>query len=119
MIQILSFDFPPSFGIIPGLKTQTMSTEVFVSYSSQDYERVMPLVDRLRSAGVSIWVDEGNIDAATLWWGAGLAGKGLQRTTLVGGGEGYELVVSVFSINPHVPDLVPVLTNDRQDLSGD
>ena len=44
-----------------------MSTEVFVSYSSQDYERVMPLVDRLRSAGVAVWVDEGNIDAATLW----------------------------------------------------
>ncbi|GIT38795.1 MAG: hypothetical protein Ct9H300mP7_7160 [Verrucomicrobiota bacterium] len=31
-----------------------MSTEVFVSYSSQDYERVMPLVDRLRSAGVAV-----------------------------------------------------------------
>ena len=44
-----------------------MSTEVFVSYSSQDYERVMPLVDRLRLAGVAVWVDEGNIDAATLW----------------------------------------------------
>tara|TARA_Y100001933_G_scaffold182184_1_gene180645 strand:+ start:494 stop:1408 length:915 start_codon:yes stop_codon:yes gene_type:complete len=44
-----------------------MSTEVFVSYSSQDYERVMPLVDRLRSVGVAVWVDEGNIDAATLW----------------------------------------------------
>ena len=44
-----------------------MSTEVFVSYSSQDYERVMPLVDRLRLVGVAVWVDEGNIDAATLW----------------------------------------------------
>ena len=44
-----------------------MSTEVFVSYSSQDYERVMPLVDRLRSTGIAVWVDEGNIDAATLW----------------------------------------------------
>ncbi|MBC8244712.1 MAG: TIR domain-containing protein [Verrucomicrobia bacterium] len=44
-----------------------MSTEVFVSYSSQDYERVMPLVDRLRAAGVAVWVDEGSIDAATLW----------------------------------------------------
>ena len=27
----------------------------------------MPLVDRLRLAGVAVWVDEGNIDAATLW----------------------------------------------------
>jgi Tol biopolymer transport system component len=44
-----------------------MSTEVFVSYSSQDYERVMPLVERLRGGGVAVWVDEGGIDAATLW----------------------------------------------------
>ena len=44
-----------------------MSTEVFVSYSNQDYERVMPLVGRLRDAGVAVWVDEGSIDAATLW----------------------------------------------------
>ena len=26
-----------------------MNTEVFVSYSNQDYERVMPLVERLRN----------------------------------------------------------------------
>ena len=44
-----------------------MSIEVFVSYSSQDYERVIPVVDRLREAGVALWVDEGGIDAATLW----------------------------------------------------
>ena len=45
----------------------SVSVEVFISYSSQDYDRVMPLVDRLRSAGAAVWVDEGNIDAATLW----------------------------------------------------
>jgi len=44
-----------------------MSAEVFISYSSQDYERVMTLVERLRVAGVAVWVDEGGIDAATLW----------------------------------------------------
>ena len=44
-----------------------MSTEVFVSYSNQDYERAMPLVERLRSAGIAVWIDEGGIDAATLW----------------------------------------------------
>ena len=44
-----------------------MNTEVFVSYSNQDYERAMPLVERLRSAGVAVWIDEGGIDAATLW----------------------------------------------------
>ena len=44
-----------------------MNTEVFVSYSNQDYERAMPLVERLRSAGIAVWIDEGGIDAATLW----------------------------------------------------
>lgn len=44
-----------------------MNTEVFVSYSNQDYERVMPLVERLRNIGVAVWIDEGGIDAATLW----------------------------------------------------
>ena len=27
----------------------------------------MPFVDVLRGTGVSVWVDEGKIDAATLW----------------------------------------------------
>ena len=44
-----------------------MKPDVFISYSSQDFSRVMPLVNRLRSTGISVWVDEGNIDAATLW----------------------------------------------------
>jgi len=43
-----------------------MSTEVFDSYSSQDYEQVMPLVDRLRAGGVAVWVNDGNINVATL-----------------------------------------------------
>ena len=43
-----------------------MITVVFVSYSSQDYEKAMPLVDRLRSAGVATCADDGNVDAATL-----------------------------------------------------
>ncbi len=44
-----------------------MKPDVFISYSNQDYTRVMPLVNRLRSTGISVWIDEGNIDAATLW----------------------------------------------------
>ena len=44
-----------------------MSTEVFVSYSSQDHAQVSKLVERLRNADVSVWMDEGGIDAATLW----------------------------------------------------
>ena len=44
-----------------------MSSEVFISYSSFDRDRVMPVVDSLRSNGISVWVDEGNIHAADLW----------------------------------------------------
>ena len=44
-----------------------MSAEVFVSYSSQDRDRVMPVVQHIRNSGISVWVDEGNIHAADLW----------------------------------------------------
>ena len=44
-----------------------MDAEVFVSYSSQDRDRVIPVVEYLRSLGISVWVDEGNIHAADLW----------------------------------------------------
>ncbi len=44
-----------------------MSAEVFISYSSYDRDRVMPVVNSLRSKGISVWVDEGNIHAADLW----------------------------------------------------
>ncbi len=41
--------------------------EVFVSYSRNDAARVLALTDRLRAAGVSLWIDQGGIDAASLW----------------------------------------------------
>ena len=44
-----------------------MSAEVFVSYSSQDHAQVSKIIERLRKAGGSVWMDEGGIDAATLW----------------------------------------------------
>ena len=44
-----------------------MPADVFISYSSNDQDRVVKLADKLRKAGVSIWVDESGIGAATLW----------------------------------------------------
>ena len=44
-----------------------MSYEVFISYSSQDRDRIIPVVQYLRNSGISVWVDEGNIHAADLW----------------------------------------------------
>ena len=39
----------------------TMSAEVFVSYSSQDHAQVSKIIERLRKAGVSVWMDEGGM----------------------------------------------------------
>ena len=44
-----------------------MAAEVFISYSSQNFEEVHGIVERLRGVGVSVWMDEGGIEAATLW----------------------------------------------------
>ena len=44
-----------------------MSAEIFISYARADRDRVLPLVERLREAGVTYWLDEGNIQGHTLW----------------------------------------------------
>ena len=41
--------------------------DVFISYSREDKDRVLELAGRLRAAGVSLWIDQGGIDGATLW----------------------------------------------------
>jgi len=44
-----------------------MSAEVFISYAAKDRTRVLDLVDRLRAAGVSVWIDQMGIEGATMW----------------------------------------------------
>ena len=44
-----------------------MNEEVFISYAAKDRERVLGLVKRLRSAGVTVWIDQAGIDVATMW----------------------------------------------------
>ena len=41
--------------------------EVFISYASKDREKVHAFVELLRSAGVSVWMDESGIDGAAYW----------------------------------------------------
>ena len=43
------------------------TADVFISYSREDKERVLELAARLRGAGISVWIDQGGIDGATLW----------------------------------------------------
>jgi serine/threonine-protein kinase len=44
-----------------------MSAEVFISYAARDRERVLGLVERLRKAGVTVWIDQAGIDVSTMW----------------------------------------------------
>ncbi|HET6401911.1 MAG TPA: TIR domain-containing protein [Candidatus Kapabacteria bacterium] len=44
-----------------------MTTDVFISYSRDDKDRVLALANELRAAGISLWIDQGGIDAATMW----------------------------------------------------
>ena len=44
-----------------------MSAEVFISYASEDRGRILDLVERLRGAGVSVWIDQMGIEGATMW----------------------------------------------------
>jgi TolB-like protein/Flp pilus assembly protein TadD len=41
--------------------------DVFVSYSRDDADRVLELAAKLRAAGVSLWIDQSGIDAASQW----------------------------------------------------
>ncbi len=44
-----------------------MSAEVFISYAAKDRERVLGLVQRLREARVTVWIDQAGIDVSTMW----------------------------------------------------
>ena len=45
----------------------TQPAEVFLSYSRSDQQRVLELAEKLRASGVSLWIDQGGLDAASLW----------------------------------------------------
>ena len=42
-------------------------SDVFVSYSREDQDRVFELAGKLRAAGVALWIDQGSLDAAAMW----------------------------------------------------
>ena len=44
-----------------------MKSDVFVSYASDDRDRIFDLVARLRRGGVSVWIDQMGIEGATMW----------------------------------------------------
>ena len=49
------------------MSTSNMNAEVFISYASENRGRILELVERLRGAGVSVWIDQMGIEGATMW----------------------------------------------------
>ncbi len=47
--------------------TGPVSTDVFISYSREDQQQVLKLVEYLREQGLGVWMDETDIHGATLW----------------------------------------------------
>ena len=44
-----------------------MIPDVFISYSREDQQKVVKLVEYLRERGLSVWMDETDIHGATMW----------------------------------------------------
>src|SRR6516225_8795530 len=48
-------------------KKRKQVADIFISYSSQDREKAEQLTELLSSAGLSVWIDQQGIGAATSW----------------------------------------------------
>jgi len=77
-----------------------MNAEVFISYATNDRERVLGLVDRLRDAGVTVWIDQAGIDASSMW-----------SQEIVSAIKGCK--VMLLSISPHSTESENVVKEDR------
>jgi tetratricopeptide (TPR) repeat protein len=44
-----------------------VSPDVFISYSREDQQQVLKLVEYLRGQGLAVWMDESDIHGATIW----------------------------------------------------
>jgi TolB-like protein/tetratricopeptide (TPR) repeat protein len=80
--------------------------EVFVSYSREDAARVADLVAKLRAAGVSLWIDQGGIDAASQW--------SEQIVNALESAKAMLLMVSGSSVHSHNVAKEVVLVSERK-----
>jgi hypothetical protein len=44
-----------------------VNPDVFISYSREDQQQVLSLVEYLRDQGLAVWMDESDIHGATMW----------------------------------------------------
>ena len=84
----------------------TQLPEVFVSYSREDAARVSDLVGKLRAAGVSLWIDQGGIDAASQW--------SEQIVNALEGAKAMLLMVSDAAVQSHNVAKEVVLVSERK-----
>jgi adenylate cyclase len=84
----------------------TETAEVFISYSREDKDRVLELASRLRSAGVSLWIDQGGIDGAAMW--------GEAIVNAIECAKVMVLMVSESSVRSHNVAKEVVLTSERK-----
>ncbi len=84
----------------------TQSADVFISYSREDKDRVLELAAQLRTAGVSIWIDQGGIDGAALWGEAIVNALDSAKVLL--------LMVTESSVRSHNVAKEVVLTSERK-----
>ncbi len=80
--------------------------EVFISYARADKERVLDVAAKLRDAGVSLWIDQGGIDAATQW--------GEQIVNALEGAKLLLLMVSEAAVQSHNVAKEVVLVSERK-----
>jgi non-specific serine/threonine protein kinase len=72
-------------------RASTRQPYVFVSYASADRERVLAVVDVLRSAGVTCWIDQHGIEGGANW--------GLRITEAIEGCAVFVLMSSAASLS--------------------
>jgi adenylate cyclase len=82
------------------------SADVFVSYSRSDKDRVLDLTAKLQLAGVSLWVDQTGIDAATMW--------GEQIVNALDGAKVLLLMVTPSAVNSQNVAKEVVLVSERK-----
>ncbi len=47
--------------------SKKLMSDIFISYSRRDSEQALSLAERLRASGITVWIDQHGIEAATSW----------------------------------------------------
>jgi adenylate cyclase len=95
-------------GASPPIKGSTLahSAEVFLSYSREDRNRVLDLAQKLRAAGVDMWIDQSGIEGAALW------GESIVRA--LEGAKVLLLMITPAAVNSHNVAKEVMLTSERK-----